>query len=695
MRSRPGRTGAELARTGTTTRSLALALLATGILVGTARAQSSGPPAYETVVSAPRPSERPLEDEAASASVVTSDRTPRSGETLPQLMSELPGVSVTRLGGLGSMATLSLRGSAANQVGVYVDGIPLNSATWGSVDIGSLPIADVDRVEVYRGMSPSAFGGSAIGGIVSLTSRSPEVTGAKAYASAGSWRTGFGGAEVSWAGPRLRLLASANYTRSRGDFSFFSDNGTADLTSDDEPNKRRENNALAQVDGLVRGQLSLPGRRTLTTSVWLFWREKELPPWAYFQALDASLGTRRVLGSTVYDSRDDLGPGGRLRLTAYGGATEQRFRDLQHQIALRPTRTRDRSLSLGLTATATRPVADWLRMSATADARQETFSPFDSEGPARSGPPGTRTFAAVGLEGHALVGDVEILPSLRAEVAHDEILGLRFGTLADTTRPQTYVLPIARLGLLHRRGPWTLRANGGRYARVPTMFERYGNNGEVEGNPALEPESGLNADAGLVLAMGSAEGTGLTVDAALFAARVRNLIEFQQGLYTQRAANVARARVLGAELSLAGRLGRHGRLVAQGTFTDARDVSDEVGHQERQLAQRPRLRAYGRPELRALPLALGWRLGLYGDVDLTGGNYRDPANFVSLPARVLVGAGASLTSPADHWRLVFSAQNLANADVVDLSGFPQPRRSLFLTLEWSSSGNSSSKETVP
>jgi hypothetical protein len=62
---------------------------------------------------------------------------------------------------------------------------------------------------------------------------------------------------------------------------------------------------------------------------------------------------------------------------------------------------------------------------------------------------------------------------------------------------------------------------------------------------------------------------------------------------------------------------------------------------------------------------------------------------------VLFGAGASLESPDARWRLVASAQNLAGTDVFDVIGYPQPRRSIFLTLQWSMSGNSPSKETVP
>jgi vitamin B12 transporter len=290
-----------------------------------------------------------------------------------------------------------------------------------------------------------------------------------------------------------------------------------------------------------------------------------------------------------------------------------------------------------------------------------------------------------------VLGSFEVMPSVRLEAAHDEIVDSRFNQPLGVARPETYLLPIGRLALLERATHWlSLRANAGRYARLPTMFERYGNTGLLQGSSMLVPERGLNADVGATLTLGTLERWGLTVDGAVFASRASELIEFQVTRRFQRAINIGEARILGAELAVAGRLGRHGRVVAQGTFTDARDVSDDGAAADRGklLPQRPRVRAYARPELRVLPLGWGWTAGLYGDVDVTGGNYRESSNSGRpIPARVLFGAGASVTSPAGHWRLVASAQNLGDAAVADLSDFPRPGRSLFLTLEWSSANS--------
>jgi len=185
------------------------AAFAAAVLCMAAGAAHAAEPAFETVVvaeAAPRASR----DDAASSSVITAARTPRSAEDLPQLLAELPGVSVTRMGGLGSLATLSLRGSSANQVEVYFDGVPLSAASGGGVDVGLIPVVDLGSVEVYRGMSPIAFGASAIGGIVSLSSTAATDSGVRAYAGGGSFGTEFAGAQARWAGKNLRALASVN-----------------------------------------------------------------------------------------------------------------------------------------------------------------------------------------------------------------------------------------------------------------------------------------------------------------------------------------------------------------------------------------------------------------------------------------------------------------------------------------------------
>ena len=126
----------------------------------------------ETVVRArPEPAETPREDRAAAASVVIPGNDPRTLDDLGSLLLEVPGVTVVRTGSIGTYSTLALRGANPDEVRIYLDGVPLNIAAGGAVDVSTLPLGDVERVEVYRGTTPLAFGESALGGIVSITTR--------------------------------------------------------------------------------------------------------------------------------------------------------------------------------------------------------------------------------------------------------------------------------------------------------------------------------------------------------------------------------------------------------------------------------------------------------------------------------------------------------------------------------------------
>jgi iron complex outermembrane receptor protein len=264
-------------------------------------------------------------------------------------------------------------------------------------------------------------------------------------------------------------------------------------------------------------------------------------------------------------------------------------------------------------------------------------------------------------------------------MSHDISAGRDFDKLVDHGPPIDRALPVLRLAVTQSPSDGvTLRANLGRYARVPTFLELYGDTGFIRGNRDLVPEHGTTADLGAALAW-STGAAALTADAAGFAVVTDDLIQFQQNAYgVARARNIGRARVLGVESSAELRY-RHAHLYAQTTLSDARDRSDSAAAGDKQLPYRPRMHTTVRPELRRVPV-LATELGAYVDVDVTSGNYVDPANVVVLPSRVLVGAGASVGFDRGRVRVIASVNNLTNASAVDLLSYPLPGRAFYLTL---------------
>ena len=691
----PGAENARRRRSTTISSVLVPLLAAVGLPCPPAAADGQAP-SYETVVTAPpRASDLARDDRSASASVIEPDRTPRSGESLPQLLSELPGVVITRYGSYGSLATVSVRGSSPNQVSVYADGVPLDSAVTGSVDLGLIPLARAQRIEVYRGTSPLGYGSSSMGGVLSLTSEAPARSGLSAHTGLGSFGTRLGGGDVAWVGRGASLSARLEGFDSRADFRYRSDNRTLFDPSDDRT-LRRQNNQLRQLDGALAGTVELPGRRALTLSLSALSRRQGLPARGTDASFVAALDRRRLAASASYESHEDLGSSGRLRATGYLLAGEQRLHDPLGEVAFRAIDTRDRSLTVGATVLATRPLATWFLLSALLDARHEGYTPHERNRTDRR-PPGRRDMGALGLAGTAHLAPLrlDLIASLRGEAARDEVsLVDGFGGAATLAAPTTRFYPVARLGLVQTpHSALRLRANLGSYARLPTLAERYGNGGVIQGNPELVPERGFNGDLGAAYELGGRAGR-LVVDAALFAAAARDLIHFEQMGYFAGFLNIAASRSAGLELSLAGQLGGWGHLFAQMTAMDVRDRSGLSSRDGRLLPHQPRLRAYLRPELRGLAVGSSLLAGLYADAELTGARYQDPANLVRQPARLVLGAGGYLELARAGVRALVSAYNLGDTQAADVLEFPLPGRSFFLTLHFSHPRGSSTEPTT-
>lgn len=85
---------------------------------------------------------------------------------LGELLRDVPGVTITRLGGPGAPARIAIRGSGADEVLVLVDGTTVNSPMTGDADLSTVPLESVRRVRVLRGGQSARYGGRALGGVV-------------------------------------------------------------------------------------------------------------------------------------------------------------------------------------------------------------------------------------------------------------------------------------------------------------------------------------------------------------------------------------------------------------------------------------------------------------------------------------------------------------------------------------------------
>ena len=166
---------------------------------------------------------RPAWEEILSPGTVTVIRPEEfQGEqkTLPDFLKMVPGVHVREVNGKGQYTTVTVRGSTAAQVGVFVDGVLTNLGGDAAVDISTIPVSNVERIEVYRGYIPARFAGTFIGGVINVVTKKP--TGAHGSAEIGP--SSFGGkkASVEITAPigSGSLLFGLNHEQRDGDFPY-------------------------------------------------------------------------------------------------------------------------------------------------------------------------------------------------------------------------------------------------------------------------------------------------------------------------------------------------------------------------------------------------------------------------------------------------------------------------------------------
>lgn len=125
----------------------------------------------ETVVTATRVAQ-PLSDIVADVTIIDRERIERSGATgLVDVLGRVPGIEFSRNGGQGSTTGLFVRGAESRFTAVYIDGVRVDSQATGGAAWESIPISQIDRIEVLRGPAAAVYGSDAIAGVIQIFTR--------------------------------------------------------------------------------------------------------------------------------------------------------------------------------------------------------------------------------------------------------------------------------------------------------------------------------------------------------------------------------------------------------------------------------------------------------------------------------------------------------------------------------------------
>lgn len=238
------------------------------------------------------------------------------------ILTDVPGLSVTRSGAFGGVAQVRMRGATPGKTLVLIDGTPVNDAAEpnGAYDFSGFDLGDIERIEVLSGPQSSLWGSDAIGGVIAFTTR--EIDGLRAEAEAGSFDTVRGRLAIGTANETWAVSAHVSH--------FDTDGISAADEADGNP----------EADGFTSTTVGLKGRYAVTDTL----RFDGSARWSNSEAdLDGFPAPTYALADTDDTQESEQWSGfGRARLTALG---------LKHQVSVSASEIERTSYSGGFGST--------------------------------------------------------------------------------------------------------------------------------------------------------------------------------------------------------------------------------------------------------------------------------------------------------------------------------------------------------
>jgi vitamin B12 transporter len=576
----------------------------------------------DVVVTASRVAQ-PVTDVVADVSVIDRAQIELSGaRSVAELLALLPGVQAISQGDTGRVY---LRGSEARMTALYIDGVRIDSQDGlmlgGGVPWGSVPMGQIDRIEVLRGASSAVYGSDAMGGVIQIFTRrgeagfAPFVTLGMGSFNLQKFDAGFNGAQGGW-----------DYALSVGREDSDGFNTRPDLTHNPD------HEASSRQSGSLRMGYQLNAAHRVELTALSSQLDSQYVPWNG----GADINVKSDLDTAAVKWRANWTP-----------TYSTQWSLSKSRIAQSDTAPNDFQTTLETALFENFVVLGKGTLSAVLEQRKDDFdakaSSFD---PAFAG---ARTQNAVALGYGANYGQHAVQVNVRRD--SDSLFNNReTGALA-------YAYAFAP--------NWRANVSTGTAFRVPTLEQVYGPYGDAK----LAPESNRNHELGV-----SYTAAHRSFRATLYRNEISNMISSSQTLATCSAGffcyyNVGQARLQGMTVSGKQTIGAYEMRVSM-------DVLDPVNTQTGKTLSLRAKKAF------SLGLDRRWAIWQLGaEVQAVGERFDNAANTVVLPGYALVNLSASAELGKD-WRMVMRADNALSAKYEQVGQYPASGSTFYVGMQW-------------
>ena len=497
----------------------------------------------------------PAETIGNAVSVVTGE-TLRSQQVrnAAEALRSLPGVSVSRSGGVGNFTQVRIRGAEGNHTLVLIDGIEANNLADGEFDFSNLSAEEIERIEIIRGPMSGLYGSNAVGGVINIVTRSGKgPPTASLRVEAGSFGTRDLAARVAGGSDKAHIAVSYHW-RDTGGFNI------APVGSEDDG---------ARLGALIvrGGAKPLPG----VTLDFTVRHSDKVADRDGFGDLTAPAGSL----ATAYDDLSTLRhrvllAGTSLRWDTAGDRLTQEVRASYNSTVTddhdrsffsdsRNTSETERYAYLATYRLATPGLSAKHAFTARIEKEDERFTPEGTFADGR-----LRERGRISYTGEWRGGFADRL-FLTAGIRHD-----------DNDNFQDFTTWRTAASLVLREVGARPHASLGTAVKLPTMFEQFGTDQFFVPNPGLVPEESLGWDAGVEFTLD--KGCAL-LDVTYFRANLTNKINgffFDPAIGNFTAINLpGESTRAGVEVSARYKVAPNLTIGGAYTYTDARDPDGE------------------------------------------------------------------------------------------------------------------------
>lgn len=175
--------------------------------------------------------------------------------------------------GLGSLATVSFRGTGASHTNVLWNDISLNSPMNGQIDFSLYPTLFFDDAELHHGASGLIDGNGALGGSVSLSNKTTFNKGFSSLIqqSIGSYNSYITSGKISLSNKKWMSETQFYYNTAKNDFNY------TNIALQDQPTLT-QNKAKMQQYGFQQAVYRKLKNGSIGVRLWYFNSDRMLPP---------------------------------------------------------------------------------------------------------------------------------------------------------------------------------------------------------------------------------------------------------------------------------------------------------------------------------------------------------------------------------------------------------------------------------